>query len=546
MDRVRWCAAATESGGGPAATRAGYWAGRLPRSPPAVALLHPPAPQETGQLTEEDFTDLAAALEGRYQLERPLGRGGMGVVYLARDLRLERLVAIKLLPRDRAAQADARDRFLREARTAARLSHPHIVPIFSVHEVGEFVFFAMAYVPGETLGQRIRSGGPLGPRAAARILREVASALAHAHQQGIIHRDVKPDNILLEGTSGRAMVTDFGIAHAEHAGNSRPRVVLGTAEFMSPEQACGAPLDPRSDLYALGVVGFYALSGHLPFHGPDAYAVMARHVADPPPPLATLAPGVPHRLAEVIHHCLAKEPAHRPSSGYDLAAAVARAVGEVETAPLAVRAFLTESRQLASAALGYALIGGVAAIGLAGAAFLYPLPREARVAALAMTAALALAPLALSVWRARRLIRAGHVHRDLTDALHEELVRRREELAFLYGDGPTPLERVFGAAAWTTLTAAIGILAAIDALPQVAEIPGVFGTLAATAATSFFAALLARSRTEHRTDPRAERRLRFWRGPVGRLIFRLAGVGIRPPGERAGLPPAAVGDPSPT
>src|SRR5216110_2405579 len=163
------------------------------------------------------FLAFQEAVAGRYSLERELGRGGMGVVYLAREVRLDRLVAIKLLPPELAAHAKLRERFVREARTAARLSHPYIVPIHAVDEAGSFVFYVMAYVDGETLAQRVASRGPLPPHDATRVLREVAWALAYAHSQGIVHRDIKPANILLERGTGRAMVTDFGIARLTHA-----------------------------------------------------------------------------------------------------------------------------------------------------------------------------------------------------------------------------------------------------------------------------------------------------------------------------------------
>jgi len=212
------------------------------------------------------FLDFQAALAGRYSLELELGRGGMGVVYLAREVRLDRPVAIKLLPPHHAGDERLRDRFLREARTAAKLSHPHIIPIFAVDKVNEFVFFAMAYVAGETLTERVRRRGPLAPSDAGRVLREVAWALAYAHSQGLVHRDVKPDNIMLEEASGRALVADFGIAGlVRGAAGLDGGEVIGTPEFMSPEQALGERVDARSDLYALGVVGYFALSGKLPF-----------------------------------------------------------------------------------------------------------------------------------------------------------------------------------------------------------------------------------------------------------------------------------------
>lgn len=158
------------------------------------------------------FLDLQAAVAGRYSLERELGRGGMGIVYLARDVSLDRPVAIKLLPPDIAARPGLRERFLREARTAAGLSHPNIVPIHAVEETERLVWFVMAFVPGESLGERLRARGALPPAEATRILRDVAWALSYAHGQGVIHRDVKPDNILLESGGRRALIADFGIA----------------------------------------------------------------------------------------------------------------------------------------------------------------------------------------------------------------------------------------------------------------------------------------------------------------------------------------------
>jgi len=218
-------------------------------------------------LPSPDFLDLQAALAGEYSIQRELGRGGMGIVYLAREVQLDRDVAIKVLPAPLALTPAARERFIREARMAASLSHPHIVPIHRVGEAGGFVFFVMSYVEDETLGERIRTRGPLAPPEATRIVREVAWALAYAHGRGIVHRDVKPDNILLEAGTGRALVTDFGIAQGgKHTGpNTDPGRIMGTAHFMSPEQAAGLPIDGRSDIYALGVVGYLAVSGRLPF-----------------------------------------------------------------------------------------------------------------------------------------------------------------------------------------------------------------------------------------------------------------------------------------
>src|SRR5215468_5537141 len=232
-------------------------------------------------MLDREFIDLQDALAGEYSLERELGRGGMGIVYLAREVQLDRLVAIKVLPEAFAARADVRERFLREARMPASLSHPHIVPIYRVGESKGFVFFVMAYVNGETLGDRLRSRGPLPAAAAARLMREVAWALSYAHGRGIVHRDIKPDNILIETETGRALVSDFGIARgAEETAISDPGRVMGTAQFMSPEQAAGEALDGRSDLYSLGVVSYLALSGKLPFDAPSVPALMLKLAND--------------------------------------------------------------------------------------------------------------------------------------------------------------------------------------------------------------------------------------------------------------------------
>src|SRR2546429_7694981 len=201
----------------------------------------------------------------------------MGVVYLAREVSLERRVAIKLLTPDRALQPDAKQRFLQEARTAAQLWHPGIIPIFSVDEVCDFVFFAMAYVEGQTLGQRVRGDGPLSYTAVARMLEEGGRALDYAHTHGVVHRDVKPDNILIELRSGRALVSDFGIARVNGGGSTDPRRVVGTAGVMCPRQPGGGHGVARSDLYSLGVGGVFGPSRPVPVDRPEPLNGPARH-----------------------------------------------------------------------------------------------------------------------------------------------------------------------------------------------------------------------------------------------------------------------------
>ncbi len=277
-----------------------------------------------------EFDSFARLLQGQYALDREVGRGGMGIVYLARDLKLDRPVAIKTLPPHLAADPAIRERFLREARTAANLSHPNIVPIYRADEIEDRVFFAMGFVDGESVADEVRQAKRMDPRLVLHQMRDVASALGYAAARGVVHRDVKAENILIERTTGRAMVTDFGIARmAEAAPLTATGQVLGTVYYMSPEQVTGEPLDGRSDLYALGVVGFYAVAGRFPFDAPLASAVLIAQVNKAPPPLLTVAPDAPRALAEIIDRCLAKNPNARFQSGQELADALTRVEGEV-------------------------------------------------------------------------------------------------------------------------------------------------------------------------------------------------------------------------
>jgi len=256
------------------------------------------------------FEHLQNALAGTWSIERELGRGGMGTVYLARDVALDRPVAIKVLHPALAADLEQRERFLREARTGARLSHPHIVPIYAVEAQDDLVFFVMGLVDGENLGDRIRREGPLRGEDAERILREVAWALSYAHAMGIVHRDVTIENILLERQTGRAVLADFGIAAAVDRDGEEP--LLGTPSYIAPEVIQGAPATPASDLYALGVTGWTMLAGHTPFMADDTPALLLKHLTEPVPPLLRAAPGTSSRLARALEAAMAKDPAERP------------------------------------------------------------------------------------------------------------------------------------------------------------------------------------------------------------------------------------------
>jgi serine/threonine protein kinase len=280
------------------------------------------------------------ALAANYELDSELGRGGMGIVYRAKDRRLKRLVAIKLLPPELAFRSEIKTRFLREAETAAQLSHPNIVPIYSVDERDGLVYFVMALVEGPTLAKKMYEDGQLPVDQVRRVLREVADALAYAHGRGVIHRDIKPDNILLDKESGRAMVTDFGIARAIQEGaDSRltaTGVAIGTPAYMSPEQAAGdREIDGRTDLYALGVVAYQMLAGRLPFQAASTASMLMKHITERPTPVGHLRIDCPTDLAASVMSLLEKEPENRVPN----AAALARALsGDASAIPVPTEA----------------------------------------------------------------------------------------------------------------------------------------------------------------------------------------------------------------
>lgn len=413
-----------------------------------------------------EFLDLQAALAGEYSLEREIGRGGMGVVYLAREVQLDRDVAIKVLPTHLARTAEARERFVREARTAAGLSHPHIVPIHRVGEARGFVFFVMSYVEGETLGERLRSRGPLPPADATRVLREVAWALAYAHGRGIVHRDVKPDNILLEAGTGRALVTDFGIAHggADAGPATDPGKVMGTAHFMSPEQAAGALVDGRSDIYALGVVGYLAVSGRLPFESKNLPALLVSQATQEPPSVMRAAPGLPPALGAAIDRCLARDPGGRFADGETLAEALAPAPDARPALPPSLRAWLSARNPLLVPYLAWS--GMFSFMTLMNVLAVLQTSRAGGLRDIALLAALAVAPLlpvvGFHVNQAFRQFRAGHTLADLRAAL-DVARRERAETEALTRDDEEPqahrLLRLASVGSGTWLAVTFGLVA---------------------------------------------------------------------------------------
>jgi serine/threonine protein kinase len=255
---------------------------------------------------------LTAELKGEFSIERVLGRGGMGTVFLARDLQLSRNVAIKVLPPELTYGPGMVERFKREARTAATLDHPHIVPIYRISSTGKIVWFVMKYVDGETLADALDRAKVLPPSRVVSIVGQVAEALEFAHRRGVIHRDVKPSNIML-GAEDWVTVTDFGIAKATGLEPlTGSGAMIGTPFYMSPEQCAGkAQLTGASDQYSLGVMAYQMLSGRLPFVGESTIDVIKQQCFDPPPPLDSLRPGLPPRLVAAVQRALRKEPGQR-------------------------------------------------------------------------------------------------------------------------------------------------------------------------------------------------------------------------------------------
>jgi serine/threonine-protein kinase len=279
----------------------------------------------TGSTAPSLLDDLRRALAGRYDVERLLGAGGMGSVYLGRDVTLDRPVAIKVIAPELAAARVIRERFLQEARTVARLRHPSIVAVYAAGESDGMLYFVMEYVPGESLRALLEREGRLDDERGVEVLRDLACALAYAHDHGVVHRDVKPENVLLDGESGRALLTDFGVARALAAGADDGRMtgtgfVLGSPRYMSPEQASGErELDGRSDVYSLGLVGYEMFAGEPAIAASSAATMLVKQLTEVPAPVETRNQTVPATVAAAIGRALAKDPAERWGSAAEMA-----------------------------------------------------------------------------------------------------------------------------------------------------------------------------------------------------------------------------------
>jgi serine/threonine-protein kinase len=482
---------------------------------------------------DTDFIALQAALAGEYSLDRELGRGGMGVVYLAREVRLARPVAIKVLPPALATQPGLRDAFLGEARLAARLTHPNIVPVYAMGERGGFVFIVMAYVEGITLGERIRTRGPLLPGQAARMLREVAWALAYAHAAGIVHRDVSAENIVLERGTDRAIVMDFGIASAMYAAAvTEDGRVMGNAHYVSPEQAVGEPVDARSDLYSLGVVGFYALTGRLPFEADTPADVVTKHLTVPAPAIASMASAVPARLAQAVDRCLAKEPLRRYRNAEAFAEAIDQAFEHAKEIPAPLRVWIAKGEKESAPRAMFAMWGvavGVLVSTATGNPWLFPLP-------LLSLGGLTYIPF---VTRLRRVLRDGYVVDDLHAALKEHALLRSEEIEYERAQQSTSMltgmKVLFGGSvvsglAFANLMQGPDLAAALNY-----GVVGLFISLSTLALSSV--ALIGdfvRLRLSAKT---ASLSISFWKSPWGARLARVAGIGVNAPARPAlGMP----------
>jgi serine/threonine-protein kinase len=458
-----------------------------------------------------EFLELQEAVAGRYSLERELGRGGMGIVFLAKDVALDRPVAIKLLPPELAEQRDLRERFLREARTAAKLSHPNIIPVFSVEEVGPFVFFVMAYVEGETLTERIASKGPLTPSEAVTVLREVSWALEHAHSQGVVHRDVKPDNIMLESASGRALVTDFGIAQVAGVGvDTDFGEMFGTPAYMSPEQSIGESVDHRSDIYSFGLVAFLSLAGQHPFEAKEPSDFLAHHIRTPAPHLTTVAPGVPRTLSAIVDSCLKKEPDERIQTGRELADALGSSLENRREIPVPVRLFVQQAKH--SQERGHHLVAPLLGIWVG-----LPLLIEVPPLGAAVLLGLGVAPFAAVGLRVRRVVKAGYGRVDAIYALERDLESKAEELRFLYGPNYEQTGKKLRNFAYGALGA--GTMAVVASLTTASMAPLMPALIAALAGG------ILGFQAERRSARRQKRRLEFWRKRVGEWVFEVVAKG---------------------
>jgi serine/threonine-protein kinase len=517
---------------------------RPDRRYPVIRIPDPRAPLSVHP--DSDFIALQAALAGEYSLDREIGRGGMGVVYLAREVRLARPVAIKVLPPALSADPELRASFLREAQTAAALTHPNIVPVYGAGECGGFVYIVMAFVEGMTLGERIRTRGPLLPGQAARVMREVAWALAYAHGARIVHRDVTAENILLERGSERALVTDFGIAGAMQTNTlSWDGRVMGNAHYVSPEQAVGEPLDARSDLYSLGIAGYYALTGRLPFDGETSADVVTQQLTATAPSITSVAPSVPPRLAAAVERCLHKEPIRRYRNAESFAEAIDLAFEHAKEIPAPLRVWLNQGQKELPARLAFVGIGAMTGLTLAFSVQAGMVIRVLPFIGWFLAPFLPLVALSFvpSYFRLRRVLADGYHVDDLHTAMREHQLARSEEIEYERRQS-SPLFKsimrgVFGTSLITTglsfyLMYRVGSLSSVrygseqwDTFwrAQSIAIGGAFVSLSALTASSV--ALVGEYVRLHLASRIASRTIAFWKSRWGARLAKAASLFLK-------------------
>lgn len=486
------------------------------------------------QPLDERAMALQAVVAGTISLEAELGRGGMGVVYLAREVALDRPVAVKLLHSQLAMDPDARTRFLAEARTGARLAHPNIVPIYDVGEHDDLVWFVMGYVEGESLADRLHREGPLPSRDVERVLQEIGWALATAHAAGVLHRDVTLANILLERHTGRALLADFGLA--EHIDGVQSGTLVGTPEYLAPELIHGAAPAPASDLYALGVVGWALCTGRLPVTAPTAADTLLARLQGEPPPLIEAAPGVPRSLRMVIEAAMATDPASRPPSVEAWLAGANTTTAGTSLAPPLARWIQTSAAARPFYALGMSAVGVLLVASENGLGqFVGRYDGLGIVLMMALAAGLgAIVQVALAVSATRRAAMAGYTVADLQVALRNTV---RERLA--RGTVAAPLfGRVVNDLAWLAgLSALTWSLLGRGALEFFFDQRTVWGLLALVQGAmhwfwlAFFGGLAFNFIVPATDDqPRNWRwRLRqaFWNSALARGFFAVASFGRR-------------------
>jgi serine/threonine-protein kinase len=443
----------------------------------------------------------------------------MGVVYLARDTRLERDVAIKVLLVDTRSSASEHERFLREARMAAQLSHPHIVPVHRVMQTEDELSIVTAYIEGETLAERIATRGPLDSREAARVLREVAWALGYAHARGIIHRDIKPENILLERGSGRAFVADFGIARQMDAAPiTAIGAIVGSVHYMSPEQGGGESIDGRSDLYSLGVMGYYVVTGVLPITGHTVPAVLVNHLTMVPRPMRELNDQVSPALVSAIERCLAKRADDRFATAEAFAEAIGPVVGQRLEIPALVRAWIARGELVLPVVVMWML-----PIALMPNAELQSLPgvgggpgTHRLVLILVVAVEVLVAAFLFRVLDLRRLMRAGFGLDDVRFGVTTYALQRAEEAAVLR-EQQSRIARVLRKLA---VAVAIAVSAAIFTSFLAGKLTSV--TVAMSALLSGMLAAMYALVASGLLNRLRQTRSRLWNGASGRLFFRVA------------------------